>query len=276
MLRSSLLNESTLKIIAVGDNCVDSYIELGRHFPGGNALNVAVYAGRLPGFDVVYCGIVGTDEAGEFLLSQIRKEGLSTENIIRFPGNTAVTTILIRGGDRVFADYLEGVQKDAILPDTMLPQLKSSELVHFTIWGWGREKIPDLYQGPKLSCDFSNQFDHPALETMRWLDYNFFSGRELILKDINPEDKLRELKRKTNGLVIMTLGEHGSIAYDGKKIFKSSAYPVEVIDTLGAGDAYIAAFLCSNITGVSIPDAMKQGHLAAYDVCRRLGAWGGD
>ncbi|MCX6655922.1 MAG: fructoselysine 6-kinase, partial [Candidatus Bathyarchaeota archaeon] len=32
-----------MKLLAVGDNCVDNYTELGRRFPGGNALNVAVY-----------------------------------------------------------------------------------------------------------------------------------------------------------------------------------------------------------------------------------------
>jgi len=263
-----------LKIIAVGDNCIDNYVELGQRFPGGNALNLAVYASRIPGFKVLYCGVVGTDEAGDFLLDQMRREGLSIENVIRLPGNTAVTTILIRDGDRIFAEYTEGVQKDAILSKKMLPLLQSADLVHFTIGGWGREKIPDLYLGPKMSCDFSNRYNDPALEAMYCLDYNFFSGGDLILRGINVEEKLHELKKKTRGLVIMTLGEHGSIAFDGEKIYTSNAYPVKVVDTLGAGDAYIAAFLCSIFTGSSIPDAMKKGHLAAHDICLRLGAWG--
>jgi fructoselysine 6-kinase len=126
-----------------------------------------------------------------------------------------------------------------------------------------------------LSCDFSNQFDHLATEVMPWLDYSFFSGKELIGRGLSPEERLVELKMRTPGLVVMTLGEHGSIACDGKRLYRGEAEKVDVVDTLGAGDAYIAAFLCSRQRGAPIQEAMKAGHRAAAEVCGRLGAWGG-
>ncbi len=87
---------------------------------------------------------------------------------------------------------------------------------------------------------------------------------------------LRALKEKTPGLVVMTMGEHGSIAYDGEKVYRGEAMPVEVVDTLGAGDSYIAAFLCSRLEGMNIQDSMKEGHRAATEICKRLGGWGGE
>jgi fructoselysine 6-kinase len=267
-----------MKLLAIGDNCIDNYSELKRRFPGGNALNVAVYAHRVPGIEADYIGVMGTDEAGDFMLDQMRREGLSTEGVIRLPGESAVTTILIRGGDRVFANYIEGVQKDAVFPNELLPRVRGYDLVHYSVWGFGREHTPSIKRGghPLLSCDFSNQLEHKALEVMPWLDFSFFSGKELITRGLDPEEKLKELKARTPGLVIMTLGEHGSLVYDGEKVHKGKANPVEVVDTLGAGDSYIAAFLTSTLKNTPIPEAIREGHRVATETCKRLGGWGGN
>jgi len=267
-----------VRFLSIGDNCVDNYTELGRRFPGGNALNVAVYAHRVPSIEADYIGVMGTDEAGDFMLDQMRREGLHIDGVIRLPGESAVTTILIREGDRVFANYVEGVQKDAEFPKALLTRVRTYDLVHYSVWGFGRELIPEIKTGghPLLSFDFSNQFNHTALEVMPWLDYCFFSGKELITKGLNPEEKIRELKSRTPGIVVMTLGEHGSLVFDGAKFYKGEAEPVEVVDTLGAGDSYIAAFLCARLKNSPIPEAVKAGNRAATETCKRLGGWGGN
>jgi len=267
-----------MRLLAIGDNCIDNYAELGRRFPGGNALNVAVYTHRVPGIESDYIGVMGDDEAGDFMVDQMRREGLSTDGVIRLPGVSAVTKILIRNGDRVFADYVEGVQNDAKFPSNLLPRVRTYDLVHYSVWGFGRGHIPWVKRGgrPLISFDFSNQLEHAALEVMPHLDYSFFSGKELITKGLDPGKKLRELKTKTPGIVAMTLGEHGSLVYDGSKLYRGEAKPVEVVDTLGAGDSYIAAFLCARLKGESIPEAIERGHVAATETCKRLGGWGGN
>lgn len=267
-----------MRLLAVGDNCIDNYSELGRRFPGGNALNVAVYARRVPGVESDYIGVMGDDEAGDFMVDQMRREGLRTDGVIRLHGASAVTTILIRGGDRVFANYVEGVQKDAKFPSKLLPKVRTYDLVHFSVWGFGRNHIPWIKHGgrPLLSFDFSNQHQHDALSVLPHLDYSFFSGKELVSKGADVEAMLRGYKARTPGLVAMTLGEHGSIVYDGRKFYRGDALPVEVVDTLGAGDSYIAAFLCARMGGATIPEAIERGHLAATETCRRLGGWGGN
>jgi fructoselysine 6-kinase len=268
----------TLRLLSVGDNCVDHYVELGRRFPGGNALNVVVYASRVPGIQADYVGAVGTDENGGFLLDQIRAQGLDAGKVLRWDGETAVTTILIRNGERVFAHYLEGVQKDAALPLEALPDPGGYDLIHFSVWGFGREHIQRIRTTSEalLSCDFSNQLDDPRTGVMSYLDYSFFSGRHLAEQGVDPETKVRELKERTPGMVAMTLGEYGSLVYDGEKMYRGKAVPVEVVDTLGAGDSWIAAFLCGRLKGESIEQSMKEGHRAAAETCSRLGAWGGE
>ncbi len=266
-----------MRLLCIGDNCVDHYVELGRRFPGGNALNVAVYASRLPGVDADYVGVVGADGESDFIVNQMQAQGLDASLLLRREGETAVTTILVMEGERFFSDYREGVQMNAELPREGLPDISRYDLVHFTVWGFGREHAEWISEshGVKLSCDFSSQLDDPRTEIMSSLDYSFFSGGGLIRDGVDPEHKIRELKERTPGLVVMTVGEHGSLVYDGETLHRGEALPVEVVDTLGAGDGYIAAFLCARLWGEPIQEAILKGHEAARDICTRLGAWGG-
>jgi len=93
---------------------------------------------------------------------------------------------------------------------------------------------------------------------------------------VDPEARIVELKLRTPGLVAMTLGERGSLVHDGERVYRGKAIPVDVVDTLGAGDSWIAAFLCSRLKGEEIDESIRMGHEAAAETCRRLGAWGGE
>lgn len=267
-----------MKVLGVGDNCIDDYVELEKKYPGGNALNVAVYASRNPDVEADYVGIVGTDGNSRYMLEQIKENDLSTNHIIIEDGVTAVTKILIRDGDRVFDDYIEGVQENAVLPYDKLPNPNEYDLIHFTVWGFGREHINKIKETskPLLSCDFSGQLDDPRTAVMQYLDVSFFSGSKLVDEGGDPEAVVKRLKEKTSGLVVMTMGEYGSLVYDGKKLYRGKALPVEVVDTLGAGDSYIASFLVSRLKGETIEESIKEGHLAAKEICKRLGGWGGE
>jgi fructoselysine 6-kinase len=232
----------------------------------------------MTGVQADYVGVVGTDLNGRFLLDQIGSQGLDAGKVLRWDGETAVTTILVRGGERVFAHYLDGVQRDAVLPLAAFPDPNRYDLIHFTIWGFGREHIRRIRgkSNALLSCDFSNRLDDPRTSIMPDLDFSFFSGRHLAEKGVDPESKVRELKERTNGLVAMTLGENGSLVYDGEKMHRGEAVTVEVVDTLGAGDSWIATFLCKRLMGLGMEESMAEGHRAAAETCRRLGAWGGE
>ena len=77
------MSRSPFKLLAVGDCCVDEYEGEGR-YPGGNALNVAVAWDGL-GAEACYVGAIGDDEAGVWLLNEIRSVGLGSSHIITLP-----------------------------------------------------------------------------------------------------------------------------------------------------------------------------------------------
>ncbi len=54
----------TPSLLGLGDNTIDSYVDLSRQFPGGNAVNVAVLA-ACHGARAAYLGCIGNDDAGD-------------------------------------------------------------------------------------------------------------------------------------------------------------------------------------------------------------------
>ena len=57
-----------VKVLGFGDNVVDLYDHLHLLYPGGNAVNFAVFAKRLGVERSAYMGIFGTDRAAEHVI----------------------------------------------------------------------------------------------------------------------------------------------------------------------------------------------------------------
>ena len=55
-----------MRLIGIGDNVCDVYLHLAEMFPGGQALNVAVFA-KMQGIDSAYLGVFGDDEVAEHI-----------------------------------------------------------------------------------------------------------------------------------------------------------------------------------------------------------------
>ena len=81
-----------MKIVCIGDNCIDSYDETGKRYPGGNAVNVAVYL-RCLGMESSYVGAVGNDENGELLRRTLREKGVDLSRLRVLDGPTAVSHV---------------------------------------------------------------------------------------------------------------------------------------------------------------------------------------
>ena len=64
-----------MRLIALGDNCIDLYRNTGEAFPGGNALNAAVCAARL-GISAEYLGALGTDIMAQLICRTLDERGV--------------------------------------------------------------------------------------------------------------------------------------------------------------------------------------------------------
>ncbi len=64
-------------------------------------------------------------------------------------------------------------------------------------------------------------------------------------------------------VVVVTLGEKGALAYDGERVYQREAYPTQVIDRIGRGDAFDAGFVYGYLTGDIDKGLMYGNALAA-------------
>ncbi|WP_312652569.1 fructoselysine 6-kinase [Proteiniclasticum sp.] len=259
-----------MRIATVGDNCIDYYENLHTGYPGGNPVNVAVYLKRL-GVEASYIGFVGNDDYGKILTEALSQKGVDISHVSVKEGSTAVTQVELVNGERVFGEYDEGVMADFMLTEDDLHFLSEHDLIVSGIWGKIEGRLPELKSlGNLIAFDFATKLEDPIKEAaIPYVDYAFFAAEE------ETDDLLHFMvteKAKGPKVVIVTLGENGSIAYDGD-FHRFGIVPCEVRDSMGAGDSYIAGFLKAVIEGHPIPYAMEQGARNSSVTLSYVGAW---
>lgn len=264
--------EQTIKLAAVGDNCMDVYDHTGQAYPGGNPVNVAVYTMRLGG-SASYTGVVGTDHYGPLMRSALSAKGVDVSHLKTAQGATAVSHVRIVDGDRVFGEYEEGVMTNFQLSEGDIDFLCSHDLVVTGLWGRVEGYLPQLKtRNTPVAFDFADQHTHPILnEAIPYVDYAFFSydgGKEEELHAF-----LRTMQARGPKVVVATRGEQGSMAYDGKIFYEYGIVPCQVVDTMGAGDSFIAGFLFGRLRGQSIPQCMALGAQSSSVTLQYSGAW---
>lgn len=260
-----------IRLAAVGDNCMDVYDAAGEAFPGGNPVNVAVYTRRLGGA-ASYTGVVGTDVYGERMRAALAERGVDVSHLRTAPGATAVSHVEIVDGDRVFGDYDEGVMAGFRMTEEDVAFLSGHDLVVSGLWG---RTAGDLHRlkaaGVPVAFDFADKRTDPALDlALPHVDYAFFSydgGLE------EARDFLRAMRARGPGLVVATRGALGSLCFDGERFHEQGIVPCRVVDTMGAGDSFIAGFLFALLRGAPIPACMALGAETSSVTLQYGGAW---
>lgn len=263
--------EKKIRIATAGDNCMDAYSD-GNVYPGGNPVNVAVYVARLGG-ESAYIGAVGTDAYGKIMLDAIKGKGVDISHMKVLEGKTAVSYVDIVNGDRVFGEYEEGVMAEFQLNGEDIAFLAGYDMVVSGLWGMCEKELPLLKEkGATIAFDFATKPEDPVVPiAIPYVDYAFFSMDDQEEAEI--KSFMVEMHQKGPKVVVVTRGEKGSIAYDGKEFYTYGIVPVEVVDTMGAGDSFIAGFLYAICDGKTIPEAMAAGAANSSVTLSYAGAW---
>ncbi len=260
------------KIACVGDNCIDYYEQTGQAFPGGNPVNVAVYTCRLGG-EAAYIGAVGTDAYGDLVLQALRGKGVDISHVQRLPGKTALTQVWVEHGERILGDYDEGVMADFALARADIDFLCAHDLVVSGLWGKVENQLSQVAaRGVPIAFDCADRPEDPAAHTaLRSADIAFFS-------DDNPDEaalraRIRAVAAMGPRVVVATRGQAGSLAFDGERFWPFGIIACPVVDTMGAGDSYIAGFLLAFLEKRGIAACMEAGARASAFTIGYAGAW---
>ncbi len=261
-----------VKIACIGDNCIDYYDETGLSFPGGNPVNVAVYLKRL-GADSAYLGAVGTDTFGKLLLRRLSDRGVDISHVQQLSGPTALCHVRHVNGDRILGDYNEGVMASFKLREEDFLFLRGYDLAVTGLWGHTENDLAAIRAfGIPVAFDGAERpFDPAGKIALPHTDIAFFSDDKL------PENALKEKMLDVASLgphlVVATRGAAGSLAWDGSSFLSCFPAPCKLVDTMGAGDSFIAGFLHAWIRGAAIGDCMEAGAINAAETIAYSGAW---
>ncbi|MCR2823658.1 fructoselysine 6-kinase [Lederbergia panacisoli] len=260
-----------MRIITVGDNCMDVYQPSGKAYPGGNPVNVAVFLKRL-GAGSAYIGWVGSDAYGEVMKNSISEKGVDISHLTKKEGKTAISYVELVNNERCFGDYEEGVMADFFLTKEELEFIQTYQLIHAGIYGHVEGYFPLFKErGVSTSFDFSDKLDHHLVKSLpKFVDYSFFSYTK---DDSFIREYLKEIKNLGSSIAVATLGENGSLAYDGENFYTCRAVDSDVVDTMGAGDSFIAGFISGRLKGLSAMDCLELGSEMAAETIRYFGAW---
>lgn len=259
-------------IACFGDSCVDHYESLGQTFPGGNPVNFAVYLRRL-GAQSSFIGAVGSDEEGELVLCALEEKHVDVSHVQILPGPTPSTQVVMDHGNRVFTSYDTGVMEDFALRPEDLAFIAEHQLAVTALWGKCEKELGAIRAlGVPVAFDCADlPFDPVCQTALPNVDIAFFSD------DSASEGELQELIRilaaKGPSIVVAMRGAQGSMAYDGEDFYTMGAIDCEVVDTLGAGDSFIAGFLEATLQGLPMEERMRAGSSCAAVTIGYVGAW---
>ena len=276
---------SPIRVIGIGDNVVDNYVHLRKVFPGGNALNFAVFASGL-GCHAAYLGVFGNDKNAEHLQQTLREKGVDISRCQTADGPNGEALLTIEGGERIFLSSNQGgvaksVPMDFIFEDR--PYLESFSLIHTSAYSYMDACLPKLYGlHPMISYDFSDDFTPgKALSLCRHIDFAFFSCSGWTEKATRIW--LRKAVEQGCILATATRGPQDVLLFNGREWFRQAPLSSDPVDTLGAGDAFITAFLVSLLentphrtapAGTQIENALGKAAAFAAEVCQLRGAFG--
>lgn len=260
-----------MRLVGVGDNVVDRYRDLGTMFPGGQALNVAVYAHRF-GLQTAYVGAIGDDVAGRHVLGAIRAEGIDASRLRIVPGPNAAAEVALVDGNREFVGSDPGVSKFRLSADD-LAAIAQYDLIHSSESSYLEDQIALLAGSAPLSFDFSIRRDPAYIEPL----LPFVHIASFSLSDLDDRDALAWIDRVHAAgpkYVLATRGAHDALLSDGLTVRRQPAVPSEPIDTLGAGDAFIARVLVGILRQEPLDLVLESAAQAAALTCAAYGAFG--
>lgn len=249
------------KVVAVGFCCADVYEKLGKFYPTGNGVDWGVHLARL-GVPVSVVSVVGTDDYGEKMKLALAAEGIDISHLRTEPGDTCKMMMDLKNGtDRVHLEEIEGVMADYALTDEEFAFVAKHSMLHTDLFGKVLDRLPAWKAaGVQVVMDFSVFSEDPAYgceKLFPYVDYAFLSydGK----RDGHIEEWVKEIHAHGPKLVTATMGELGSICYDGSVMHEYGIVPAKVVNTVGAGDSYIAGFTYGILQGWDVPACMKHG-----------------
>lgn len=251
---------------------------------GGKGANQAVAARRL-GAEVRLIGCVGDDDAGAAMRRALDEQGIGVEGVVTAPGVATGTALIFvdREGHnqigvapganhRLTVEMARAGEPSIEWAQVLVSQLEVPvPVVRWALETARRHGVPTVLN-PAPVQELSDEL----LGLVTYLTPNAGEVAALTGIEVSDLDSGRRaaarLCERGVGTVIITLGEEGALVYDGATAVHFEAFPIEVVDTTGAGDAFNGGLAVGLSAGGSLEQVIPLASAAAALTCTRRGA----
>ncbi len=244
--------------------------------PGGMTCTAMVAAQRL-GAEASLIAIVGDDPQGGQVIETLHREGVRTD-LVRVSKDTTTqcTIILVKEatGQRAMMTKM-GPNVDPVLTDADRERMARAKVLHVDghhvpvaveAARWARQDwVLVTMDGTRLS---------PGIEELvAQVDYLITNASfpEMFTTMGDYDQAARRLLEVGPSAVVVTLGESGSHTWVKRRSFHTPAFPVDVVDTTGAGDVFHGAYVYGLARGWDVEYVAEFASAVAAMKCRQLG-----
>jgi 2-dehydro-3-deoxygluconokinase len=263
---------------------------LGKRTAGAES-NIAIGLSKL-GKKVGWFSKLGEDEFGEYILRELRGEGVDTSTVVMSKDNP--TGIMFKqfsaGNETSVFYYRKGSAASTMTPEDLpMEYIKQSKILYIS--GITPALSNSCRETLFAALDFANKVEHkiqicfdPNIRLKLWnkeeakeclsVIFNMADivligdeEAEILFGNSEPDHVIEHLRKLNVSKMALKLGDKGAVVADKNSSFHIEPLSVEVVDNIGAGDAFNAGFLCGHLDGKSIEECGKMGAImGAYAV----------
>lgn len=275
------------KVICFGEILWDNF-ETGKK-PGGAPMNVALHLFRNE-IQSLLISSVGNDDNGKELLDFLTSQGLSIQAIqtsslltgivdVHLDANHHATYTIVKPVAWDAINYSPEIQKetesaDALLFGSLACRSNTSRETLYKLLASARLKVLDLnLRTPHFEEAVLTELIHKCDILKINEDELEYLSRLFQFSEHSIESSLLKLAESAAlKTVCVTLGGKGAMVYHQQQLFKHAGFKVDVVDTVGSGDAFLATFLAGLLKDIPMADNLARACAAGALVASRKGA----